>query len=1466
MIRTIFSRLFIGAALLTSYTFGQTDISGAISTNTTWDLSGSPYSITGNTVVMDGATIFIQSGVNVYFNSDVNLKFLSGSAIIAQGTEMDSIYFAPSDTSISSSTSPISMDLGVIGTTLSSSADYSAGSVFNYCVFTGFKFASEHIFKLNVDTLLVNNSRFSDNSTDGAGSAFYEETAVPGTYLIIKNSTLNNNSASFGGVISGFRNLQISHSNILNNSATNNGGFLNLTSVPTWEYGSVQINYSNFIGNTASSGGSLYINGHSNRHQNTTINNCDFISNEANTGAVLFLSQSDFINSGVYSGVSVSSCLIWDNYASEGGTIILGNGYKNAQFLFQDNIFVNNRSSEYGSVFNLSKNGTLDLRRNIFSNNYTTNSDSSKGSLIHCTPVVANYSGQLINPANTLFTENGDTNTFNTLITGKFSGSQNAFINNYSESLLRLPSGSTETIAMDNNYWGTKLANVIDSQIYDFYDDPAFNTPIASYSPFLLAPPEVLAGSPSSIESVSLATDTTFQVVLTENISPGDTLNIELTGTDTDSLSKGVTAVWVINTMTQDTVIQTLVESSIASGLFRGEVYTAETTDMVNNYIQGQDGQVLKVVSRSNPNQLTTVIIGDTPLPILSNFTIPGENDLTHTVSHIPIFFWSYLDPLGAEQSSYQIQISSDPNYSIIDMWESGVMGTTDTSATYEGISLTDGTIYFARLQVVTGNGIPSNYAEMSFRMNSTPSAPTAQTPIDGLILTNNAPLLLITNALDAESDILFYDFQLATNEIFETIVDSSNNVPEETDSTSWQIINSLSDNIQYWWRVRANDGFENGEYSTPASFIINAENDTPAEFNLTSPLAGEAITSQSPLFTWDPAVDPDPLDTVRYVLYLDTPDPGLETFNVDTDTSFQLLNVLEDNTSYHWKVVARDLAGATTTSTGGYQSFTVNTSNDLPDAFNLLAPIADMMVTTLTPEFLWEASADPDDETIVMRSKGKDRKADQSSSGENSVMVITGYDFYLSTDANLADVTPVEVIGTSYIPTEELIENMVYYWAVSALDDSGGVTFSDTASFWTNSQNDLPEAFSMLEPLGLPLLGLSTLTPTFTWTSSSDADLNDELIYRLQLGTSTWDMHEFYVGPESSWTPTEPLWDNTVYSWQVLAEDLSGAVTIAGIGDSAAFAHFYTNLENENPEPAILLSPDSVVVLTDTPTFIWERSFDPDPFEFVNYEVHWWYEGSEWDSILTEETSVTISNPLTEDNKQYFWQVISMDDEGGIAQSQDFMFWVDFLPEPPGTFALLGPEDESAGNSTRPELTWEPSLDPDPFDNVSYQIALSTDSNMVDIVYEGSALPETHIPDIDLQNDTRYYWQVSAHDEDSLQTLSDVWTFDVGYMAVDDGLALPTEYVLDQNYPNPFNPSTTIRYGLPEEANVSLVIYDVRGQVVQTLESGHQSAGWYDVVWNGHTADGKTISTGIYFARLVAGEYSQVVKMLYLK
>ncbi len=94
----------------------------------------------------------------------------------------------------------------------------------------------------------------------------------------------------------------------------------------------------------------------------------------------------------------------------------------------------------------------------------------------------------------------------------------------------------------------------------------------------------------------------------------------------------------------------------------------------------------------------------------------------------------------------------------------------------------------------------------------------------------------------------------------------------------------------------------------------------------------------------------------------------------------------------------------------------------------------------------------------------------------------------------------------------------------------------------------------------------------------------------------------------------------------------------------------------------------------------------------------------------------------------------------------------------------------------------------------------------------------------------------------------------------------IPASFSLKQNYPNPFNPSTTIRYGLPEDVAVSLVIYDMRGNTVKTIDSGSQTAGWYEHTWNGLDETGRPVPTGLYLTRLQAGSYTKTIKMLYLK
>ena len=95
---------------------------------------------------------------------------------------------------------------------------------------------------------------------------------------------------------------------------------------------------------------------------------------------------------------------------------------------------------------------------------------------------------------------------------------------------------------------------------------------------------------------------------------------------------------------------------------------------------------------------------------------------------------------------------------------------------------------------------------------------------------------------------------------------------------------------------------------------------------------------------------------------------------------------------------------------------------------------------------------------------------------------------------------------------------------------------------------------------------------------------------------------------------------------------------------------------------------------------------------------------------------------------------------------------------------------------------------------------------------------------------------------------------------------ALPEALGLEQAYPNPFNPSTTIQYGLPEGANVTLVVYNILGQQVRTLVSGAQGPGHYSVVWDGRDEAGRPAATGVYIYWLQAGAFSQVRKMILAK
>ncbi|NQV51378.1 MAG: T9SS type A sorting domain-containing protein [Candidatus Marinimicrobia bacterium] len=90
--------------------------------------------------------------------------------------------------------------------------------------------------------------------------------------------------------------------------------------------------------------------------------------------------------------------------------------------------------------------------------------------------------------------------------------------------------------------------------------------------------------------------------------------------------------------------------------------------------------------------------------------------------------------------------------------------------------------------------------------------------------------------------------------------------------------------------------------------------------------------------------------------------------------------------------------------------------------------------------------------------------------------------------------------------------------------------------------------------------------------------------------------------------------------------------------------------------------------------------------------------------------------------------------------------------------------------------------------------------------------------------------------------------------------------FALFQNYPNPFNPTTTIRYQIPSQSSVKVAVFDVQGHEVIVLQEALQSAGSHELIWNGMDKTGHPVSTGVYFCRLLADQYTQTIKLLLIR
>jgi hypothetical protein len=82
-------------------------------------------------------------------------------------------------------------------------------------------------------------------------------------------------------------------------------------------------------------------------------------------------------------------------------------------------------------------------------------------------------------------------------------------------------------------------------------------------------------------------------------------------------------------------------------------------------------------------------------------------------------------------------------------------------------------------------------------------------------------------------------------------------------------------------------------------------------------------------------------------------------------------------------------------------------------------------------------------------------------------------------------------------------------------------------------------------------------------------------------------------------------------------------------------------------------------------------------------------------------------------------------------------------------------------------------------------------------------------------------------------------------------GLALPVAYALSQNFPNPFGPATTIQYAIPRQSQVTVAVFNLRGERVDVLADQACAPGYYVATWDGMDAFGRVLGSGVYLCRM---------------
>ncbi len=453
----------------------------------------------------------------------------------------------------------------------------------------------------------------------------------------------------------------------------------------------------------------------------------------------------------------------------------------------------------------------------------------------------------------------------------------------------------------------------------------------------------------------------------------------------------------------------------------------------------------------------------------------------------------------------------------------------------------------------------------------------------------------------------------------------------------------------------------------------------------------------------------------------------------------------------------------------------------------------------------------------------------------------LKGYKVYWDTDSlgytykNSYDVGK----NTGYTITG-LNSNSTYHIAITCYDNSGNES-------WFSKE--LVVATKLASPaLSYPANNSTdvSLTPTLSWSTVLGADK-----YRLEVNTKSDFSGTVIYDQDTVSQITKQvggLTDSTKYYWRVTALNNSGN------------SSYTSNVFSFSTAQAVI--PDGLfnggIAVPVSPTLRWNKTPGASRYRLeVNTKTD--FTGTViFDSDNIPDTLQAISG--LEYNTFYYALVTAY--SNALAKTSTSRLY-GFLTEL-ATPVLKIPADSSTNVILTPSLIWSAVFGADKF-----KLEVNTNPDFSDsVVFNKIVLSDT--VQINLNENTRYYWRVTA-----LNTLGNsseksvTFTFKTLKLTGTNnaGNIIPDNYIVYQNYPNPFNPLTVIRYALPSESKISIIVYNILGQEIKTLLNTTESAGYHEVNFNAGN-----LASGIYFYRITAvstdgkKEFVDVKKLVLMK